>query len=99
LKKSNCSPFATTSIRNSSFEIKDEEQATSTSLFNIKKAIKSSGVDSEEGFTCIKIECPICDFDKKPAKDQTKKDIYVNKTTGNLALIHESHSLYSNMSL
>ena len=80
-KKVNCLPFSLSSVKYSNFE-KDEEQTTSASLFNIKKAIKFSGLEFDEGFTCIRTNCPICDYDGKPAKDKKKTSIYVNKYTG-----------------
>lgn len=54
------------------------------SLYNIKKLLKSGSNASEiqEGFTCIKTQCPVCEFDK-PTKDCKKVPVFINKTTGN----------------
>lgn len=53
------------------------EESTSFSLYNIKKTIKLAGYNIEDGFTCIKTTCPVCQL-----KEDT--DIYVNKTTGDV---------------
>jgi hypothetical protein len=46
------------------------------SLFNIKKSLKLANTEFEDGFTCLKTVCPVCDPSEKA------EDIYINKTTG-----------------
>lgn len=72
----------------SSFDAsKDDPSLPGTSIFNIKKTIKSSPYECTEGFTCIRTVCPVCNVvpgQLDPGSQATKKEtIYVNKTTGN----------------
>ncbi len=56
------------------FKIVDE----SASVLTIRKTLKTSGVESTEGFSFIKTLCPVCDF----ADSKTNASIYINKVSG-----------------
>lgn len=58
------------------------------SLYNIKKLLKSgsNGSEIQEGFTCIKTQCPVCDFDKQTKKNE-RVSVFINKTTGNYLIL------------
>lgn len=47
------------------------------SISHIRQTLKQKQITSIEGYACITIECPICDFEKSK-----KARIYINKTTG-----------------
>lgn len=47
------------------------------SLFNAKKTIKLSATELEDGFTCLRTFCPVCDTQKKDTH------FFINKITGN----------------
>lgn len=47
------------------------------SIFHVKKTLKQSGISFDDGFTCIKTSCPVC---QQPELIQEK--IFINKTTG-----------------
>ncbi|XP_055687058.1 mitochondrial DNA helicase [Lutzomyia longipalpis] len=51
---------------------------TTVSVPNIKRVIKNSGFELEDGFSCIRTQCPVCSNDGEP-----KETIYINKITGN----------------
>lgn len=53
------------------------------SLFNIKKSLKLANIEFEDGFTNLKTTCPVCE------PTGTAEDIYINKTTGNIAQVTE----------
>ncbi|XP_055534160.1 mitochondrial DNA helicase [Wyeomyia smithii] len=75
-----------TGIRNvSSMDYReDPSQRPVTSLFNVRKIIKSSGLEFSEGFACIRTVCPVCSaFPESVNSSEVKKEtIFVNKTTG-----------------
>lgn len=48
------------------------------SIFNAKKTIKLSGAELDDGFTCLRTTCPVCDTTKNNA------NFFINKTTGML---------------
>jgi len=52
------------------------------SLFNIKRSMKLANVQFEDGFTNLKTSCPVCD------PNSTPKDVFINKTTGNVIAKH-----------
>ncbi|XP_058833072.1 mitochondrial DNA helicase [Topomyia yanbarensis] len=72
-------------VRNAStLDGRDDLSVPGASLYNIRKTIKASPLESSEGFTCIQTVCPICNrvpgqVDNHSTRDET---IYVNKTTG-----------------
>lgn len=68
--------FSTTGSNLNTF--KDSNDQMNVSLFNIKKSLKLSNIEFEDGFTNLKTLCPVCD----PAG--TAEDIYINKTTGDI---------------
>ncbi|XP_059615649.1 mitochondrial DNA helicase [Phlebotomus argentipes] len=48
------------------------------SVPNIKRVIKNSGLECEDGFSCIRTVCPVC-----TDKGDHRESIYINKITGN----------------
>ena len=52
------------------------------SILNVKRIIKASGFDMDDGFTSIKTTCPACDGSNNDNK------IYVNKITGIYMFYH-----------
>ncbi|XP_053685036.1 mitochondrial DNA helicase [Sabethes cyaneus] len=69
----------------SSIDHREEPALTAgISLFNVRKVIKSSGLEFSEGFTCIRTKCPVCSaFPEHGKESDVKKEIiFVNKTTG-----------------
>lgn len=52
--------------------------STTISVPNIKRVIKNSGFECEDGFSCIRTLCPVC-----PEEGGSRKGIYINKITGN----------------
>lgn len=58
--------------------VKNLEAASSAvSVYNIKRTLKASGFDFDDGFTSVKTVCPVCHKDK-----DKKENIFINKTTG-----------------
>lgn len=69
----------------SSVDFKDDPSVPgTTSLFNIKKTIKSSPFECADGFTCIRTVCPVCHTvpGSPEATTVANQTIYINKTTG-----------------
>lgn len=58
-------------------------------VFNVKKTLKATGQTFEDGFTCIKTTCPVCDCEQNLNK--LTKNIYVNKTTGHFLCCNCQH--------
>lgn len=58
-------------------------------VFNVKKTLKATGNSFEDGFTCIKTTCPVCDCVNNVNK--LTKNIYVNKTTGHFLCCNCQH--------
>lgn len=58
-------------------------------VFNVKKTLKATGQTFEDGFTCIKTTCPVCDCDNQVNK--LTKNIYINKTTGHFLCCNCQH--------
>lgn len=58
-------------------------------IFNVKKTLKATGNSFEDGFTCIKTTCPVCDCENNVNK--LTKNIYVNKTTGHFLCCNCQH--------
>lgn len=79
-------PSALTAIRRvSNIEYRDNPtQTAGISLFNVRKIIKSSGLEFAEGFTCIQTVCPVCQtFPECDSNSNVKREtIFINKTTG-----------------
>lgn len=67
-------------FNNRNFEIgtKDQDELA-VSVYTIKKTLKQSGLECEDGYACIKTTCPACDM----LPDPQKCNIYINKITGN----------------
>lgn len=61
-------------------DLKTTEESSNFSLYNVKKIMKGSGRAFDEGFTCIRSECPACDLNK--GKSTQLSTVFVNKTTG-----------------
>lgn len=67
----------------SSFDFKDDPTLPVSSVFNVKKTVKSSPFECTEGFACIRTVCPVCNVVPGEQNGQVKNEtIYVNKTTG-----------------
>lgn len=51
------------------------------SLFNIRKSLKLANTEFEDGFTNLKVSCPVCECNSTKSKTD---DVYINKTTGKI---------------
>lgn len=61
----------------------NNDYVTTTSIFNIKKSIKSSGINLEDGFSSIQTYCPICRSSLNTDQIELENNrIYINKITG-----------------
>lgn len=59
----------------------------------IRKTLKSYGLNFVDGFTCLVIECPVC---LQHVKKRTGR-IYVNKVTGKVLTLVKVSRVYSNI--
>ncbi|KAK2578641.1 hypothetical protein KPH14_012133 [Odynerus spinipes] len=51
---------------------------TNVSLVGIRQTLRQKSIAFMEGHTCINVDCPICEIDKRAKSPK----IYINKTTG-----------------
>ncbi|XP_055624611.1 mitochondrial DNA helicase [Toxorhynchites rutilus septentrionalis] len=69
----------------SSLDSRTDSTVPGTSLFNVRKTIKLSSLESSDGFTCIRTVCPVCHTTPGQTEDcdSNRETIYINKTTSN----------------
>lgn len=70
--------FSTSRHHLSNFKDNEGDQMN-VSIFNIKRSLKATNTEFEDGFTNIKTHCPVCE-------PSGNTDIYINKTTGKIVL-------------
>lgn len=70
-------------LSSTNINLKDETEKDSTSIIQIKKVLKTHNINYQDGITNIKTSCPVCE---KNEQQQQSRDIYINKTTGEISI-------------
>ena len=60
----------------------ETEGAGRPTLLKIKRSIKATSYELTDGYACILSKCPACLPSGEPDEATSKRDIYINKTTG-----------------